>query len=704
MERPAPMKRAASTLSGSSSSSLADNFSSLRQFFTRSASQPSHHGSDGSEQLPAAQAATLSPEDSAAQAFGSCMQVLATVITALFRAINEYAYYEDPSIGDVTIDATTTRKAKLLYVQLLDMAQKERGEWQGFAEEPYTNNTTGDDDNDEPNSQSVPVQRESAMDILTKSLVDLSREDTFAVLHELLEVSFKSIRGPLIAAEIYTRYKKRVAMFSLDIPVSLSALLEIRAILNELGHEHKLCVFRLLALWHAMAVANERHDLSRLIEEKHSVVFSECSELEFLTTRKFPRHDGVAAALLHILVLYHDVLFSDVEFLLVKQELQLHPALRKKSPDHYDDTPSVAPEAPAPVEQDSNTPLVAPEPPPTSIEQVSDGTARPDTREEVAQETVDADTNQETELAQEPDPGPNELPELEVRSPEIIEPDVPAVNEIRREVMAHEVTAHEVTAHEAAAQLEVRDSEITKPEVLAAAETTREGKTDETAAAAAVVEARSIQTTREKSPDREASVHHFAPVSPHVRHGVPPGHGPIVSLRPHPVSPRKTKPKKARSPFNTLTVSTVPSRENRTRQCRKDGEELSIEDAAHSPQHASVPAGSGTQQGSSKGLHKSQSRDKMQRVQASAHGECGPSGKELLETTRRDHVNSVEAHPVDAPTPSTTVTHAKKPATATPEITDLANTYFSFSFAATTLCTMVTMVLYAIRRHHHHHR
>uniref|UniRef100_K3X906 Uncharacterized protein n=1 Tax=Globisporangium ultimum (strain ATCC 200006 / CBS 805.95 / DAOM BR144) TaxID=431595 RepID=K3X906_GLOUD len=281
MERPAPMKRATSTLSGSSS--IADNLSSLRQFFTRSASQPSHHGSDDSKQQPpAAQvAATLSPEDSAAQAFGSCTQVLATVITALFRAINEFACYENPSVGDVAIDATTTRKAKLLYVQLLDNAQKARGEWQGFAEVPHTD-TTGGDNNDESNSQSVQVQRESAMDILAKNLVDLSREDTFAVLHELLEVSFKSIRGPLIAAEIYTRHKKRVAMLSLDIPVSLTALLEIRAILNELERENKLCVFRLLALWHAMAVANERHDLSRLIDEKHSVVFSECSELEFL--------------------------------------------------------------------------------------------------------------------------------------------------------------------------------------------------------------------------------------------------------------------------------------------------------------------------------------------------------------------------------------------------------------------------------------
>lgn len=40
---------------------------------------------------------------------------------------------------------------------------------------------------------------------------------------------------------------------------------------------------------------------------------SVCTGVTLQATRRDSRHDSLAIALLHILVLYHDVLFSDVE-------------------------------------------------------------------------------------------------------------------------------------------------------------------------------------------------------------------------------------------------------------------------------------------------------------------------------------------------------------------------------------------------------
>lgn len=286
MQRPAPPKKASSTLGSesTSSSSLVDHFPSLRQFFTRSTSQPNLDtlsSNNASDSFSSGKAALLppSPEQNNARAhvFGACTQVLATVITALFRAINTFEFY-DETVG--SSDNNTTRRAKLLYVQLLDKAQKERGEWQGFAEDK----DYGDSSVHGSTKNQTGVRSESAMDILEANLAELSRDETFAVLNELVEVSFKSIRGPLVDAEIYASHKKQLAKLSLGIPVSLTALLEIRAILNELARENKLCVFRLLTLWHAMAVANELQDLTRTIEEKHHLVFSERTELEFVVS------------------------------------------------------------------------------------------------------------------------------------------------------------------------------------------------------------------------------------------------------------------------------------------------------------------------------------------------------------------------------------------------------------------------------------
>lgn len=276
----APTLTPSPTLS-SSSSSLSDHFPNLRQFFTRSASQPSqqfhqqqqrqhdnqHAHVRSSSVTLASSSSFVDPDaDARAQAFGSCTQVLATAITALFRAINSFGAYSHESA-----DNSTTRSAKLLYVQLLDRAQRERGEWCGFAD----SSSSGD-------AQKKTIK--SASDILTTHLHNLSRDETFALLNELVDVSFRSMRGPLVSAEIYVKHKKPLAALSLGIPVSLHVLLEIRAILNELGRDEKLCVFRLLTLWHAMAVANETQDLRRTIQEKHHLVFSDCTELEFLVS------------------------------------------------------------------------------------------------------------------------------------------------------------------------------------------------------------------------------------------------------------------------------------------------------------------------------------------------------------------------------------------------------------------------------------
>ncbi|TYZ63040.1 hypothetical protein PybrP1_004034 [[Pythium] brassicae (nom. inval.)] len=308
-----------------SSGSLADHFPSLRQIFQRSASQPSHDSHQDFHAAPSP-SPVHAQQSSDRQAFGSCTQVLATVVTALFRAINAFATYEEALSPPA--DASTTRSAKLLYVQLLDAAQRERGEWQGFAADASEH---ADSAHDEAQRSS-----KSAMAILAVSTTGMAPSATFALLNELVDVSFRSLRGPLVDADIYAKHKKQHAAqtLSLSIPASLRALLEVRAILNELARDEKLCLFRLLALWHAMATVNEAHDLARTIQDKHHLVFSDCSELDFLTSRRDARHDPLAASLLHILVLYHDVLFSDVEFLLVKQELQLKSASGRLAKPH----------------------------------------------------------------------------------------------------------------------------------------------------------------------------------------------------------------------------------------------------------------------------------------------------------------------------------------------------------------------------------
>ncbi|DAZ93673.1 TPA: hypothetical protein N0F65_008181 [Lagenidium giganteum] len=258
--------------------------------------------------------------------FGSCVQVLATVITALFHHVNNNHYY-----AETTADNNTTRKAKLLYVGLLEKVQKERGEWQGFCGEKQPKNNGG-------------KSCDSAMDILTASLNDFGKEDCIGVLNELLDVSFKNLRGALVLPELYAKHRKKFEAISMETPPSLNALLLIRGLLTDMEREEKLCLFRLLSLWYLLPVVNETLDLRKLIEDKHTLVFSESSEMEFMvrqsmsvswwmirvgcrtqhrltgllglmlqTGRKSNRHDHVAMDMLLILVQHREVLFSDLE-------------------------------------------------------------------------------------------------------------------------------------------------------------------------------------------------------------------------------------------------------------------------------------------------------------------------------------------------------------------------------------------------------
>lgn len=68
----------------------------------------------------------------------SCTHVLSIVITMLYHTVNHYHEYKE-----TLADSLATRKAKLLYVALLERIQRERGEWCGFE----------DDDRDEQKDQ-----------------------------------------------------------------------------------------------------------------------------------------------------------------------------------------------------------------------------------------------------------------------------------------------------------------------------------------------------------------------------------------------------------------------------------------------------------------------------------------------------------------------------------------------------------------------
>ncbi|GMF22736.1 unnamed protein product [Phytophthora lilii] len=199
--------------------------------------------------------------------FGSCAQSVGTVASVLFAVINRTGHYDETAR-----DSVTTRKAKILYVSLLESVQKERGEWQGFSSSSADpNNNNGPED----------TEVQSPHDLLTTSIAMSSTADQLGVLNELLEVSFRNLMGPLVPLELYTRHKKLLLRESLAVPPALTALLAIRGVLDRLEREVRHCLLRLLALWDLIAiVSGETQPLLKTIADKHHHVFSESSEFE----------------------------------------------------------------------------------------------------------------------------------------------------------------------------------------------------------------------------------------------------------------------------------------------------------------------------------------------------------------------------------------------------------------------------------------
>ncbi|KAL4105653.1 hypothetical protein PRIC1_003713 [Phytophthora ramorum] len=246
--------------------------------------------------------------------FGSCAQSVGTVASVLFAVINRSGHYDESAR-----DSTVTRQAKILYVSLLESVQKERGEWQGFSSP-----SSSDPNNNGPEDTEVSSPR----DLLTSRIDANSIADQLGVLNELLEVSFRNLMGPLVPLELYTRHKKVLLRESLAVPPALTTLLAIRGVLDHLEREVRHCLLRLLALWDLIAlVSGEVQPLLKTIADKHHHVFSESSEFESMTARKSERQDTVAIDLLQIMVLYRDILFSDIEFILTRQEIQINSRL-----------------------------------------------------------------------------------------------------------------------------------------------------------------------------------------------------------------------------------------------------------------------------------------------------------------------------------------------------------------------------------------
>ncbi|KAG7391011.1 hypothetical protein PHYPSEUDO_006146 [Phytophthora pseudosyringae] len=246
--------------------------------------------------------------------FGSCTQAVGTAASVLFAVINRCGHYDESAR-----DSTVTRQAKVLYVSLLESVQKERGEWQGFSSSAS-----------DPSNNNGPEDSEllSPRDLLSTSIDANSTADQLGVLNELLEVSFRNLMGPLVPLELYTRHRKLLLRESLAVPPALTTLLAIRGVLDRLEREMRHCLLRLLALWNLIAlVSGESQPLLKTIADKHHHVFSESSEFESMTARKSERQDTVAIDLLQIMVLYRDILFSDIEFILTKQELRINARL-----------------------------------------------------------------------------------------------------------------------------------------------------------------------------------------------------------------------------------------------------------------------------------------------------------------------------------------------------------------------------------------
>ncbi|KAJ0410446.1 hypothetical protein P43SY_002778 [Pythium insidiosum] len=252
--------------------------------------------------------------------FGSCSDVLSVVVAVLFERIKATASYSWDSTA-VTVDCTTVRKAKLLFVQLLEKAQRGRGEWQGFSSDSRRRSALGLD------AGSTPT------DVLVAALEGLSNDEVLAVLHELMDVCFRSLRGAVISPSVYAAHRGKLQSFMFPIegaspcPPALHTLLGLRTLLHDAGRDEQCVLLRLLCLWNAMALTATSTDLHRIVDEHHHVVFSESSEMEFMTARGTPsRPDPLARDLLLLLIHYRDILFSELEFYAIRSEMQFLPS------------------------------------------------------------------------------------------------------------------------------------------------------------------------------------------------------------------------------------------------------------------------------------------------------------------------------------------------------------------------------------------
>lgn len=275
-KRPSPPKKASSSTQLSTTSADDEN---SRRMFQRSASQPSYvmnqrnesgYGYSSMMTMPSVGSLGCLQEMERSSVFGSCAQVLSTVITALVHTVQSHKFYAEPEV-----EITTTRAAKLLYVSLLERVQKERGEWQGFAQS-------------ESDSVSLDAQQETALVMLETHVASLPTvHEKLAVLHELLEVSFRNLRGALVSTSVYIRHRKRLAddrNINLAAPPSLPMLLMIGELVSEIGRDEKLCLFRLLILWNAIVAVNDRYSLIRIIDEQHDKLFSESTDSDYMVS------------------------------------------------------------------------------------------------------------------------------------------------------------------------------------------------------------------------------------------------------------------------------------------------------------------------------------------------------------------------------------------------------------------------------------
>ncbi|KAI9987672.1 hypothetical protein PInf_023716 [Phytophthora infestans] len=292
----------------------------IRNYFRRPSQSPPSSGSvelqaDLKEKSPELDSQLRSSERQKQQmqqmqrsaVFGSCAQAVGTVASVLFALINRCGHYDETARN-----SSVTRQAKILYVSLLESVQKERGEWQGFSSASNDNNVPED------------IEVLSPQALLTSSIDSNSTADQLGILNELLEVSFRNLMGPLVPLALYTRQRKMLLRESLAVPPALTTLVAIREILDLLEREVRHCLLRLFALWDLVAlVSGEAQPLLKTIADKHHHVFSESSEFESMTARKSERQDTVAINLLQVMVLYREILFSDIEFILTKQELQI---------------------------------------------------------------------------------------------------------------------------------------------------------------------------------------------------------------------------------------------------------------------------------------------------------------------------------------------------------------------------------------------